>query len=123
MKDNSGPNCSIVLVANKVDVPFNEREVTTDEGNVLAEKYGLEFYEVSATQNTGVDAAMNAMARLMTLKYETLSGDFGNFNAFNDARLTEGGDSHDGGVFKLSFSGGDGNCCLARNTRSGDTPH
>lgn len=44
---NAGPNCSIVIVANKTDVPFNERDVTLEEGDQLAEKHGLEFYEVS----------------------------------------------------------------------------
>ena len=33
---NSGPTCSIVLVANKSDIPANEREVSTAEGEAMA---------------------------------------------------------------------------------------
>lgn len=52
---NSGPACSIVLVANKADLNEGEREVSSAEGEAVAEKYGFEFFEVSATQNTGID--------------------------------------------------------------------
>ena len=64
-----------MLVGTKADVPENERDVSTDEGDSLAEKYGLEFYEVSSVRpeyRGGIDEAMYALARLMCIKFESL---------------------------------------------------
>lgn len=36
----------IILVGNKIDV--DKREVTTEEGHVVADKYGIKYYETSA---------------------------------------------------------------------------
>jgi len=80
VNNKANPNCSIILVANKADVADSERTVSTEEGDQLAEKHGLEFYEVSAMENTGISEAMNALARHMTIKYESLAGEF-DFNS------------------------------------------
>ena len=82
-----------------------------------AERHGVEFFEVSAIYNTDIDAAMNALARQMCLKYESLAGDF---NAFNDAaRMSFSSDTHGKG-FKLIgnngkiVGGGGFGCCGSR---------
>ena len=113
MRENCGPNCSIVLVANKADVPPNERDVSTKEGELLAEKHRLDFYEVSTMNNTGVREAMYALARLMCLKFETLKGDVA---AFNDIRLSVGAETPglEGG-FKIGTSSSSFGCCVSRD--------
>ena len=42
-----------VLVANKCDLP--NPEVTADEGQALAKKFGMQFYRTSAKTGEGVD--------------------------------------------------------------------
>ena len=121
IKDLADTNCSIVIVANKADVSFNKRQVTTEEGNNLAKKHCLEFYEVSVFQNIGIKEAMNALCRLMTIKYETTESgvkdafDVEMLNTFRDT-VTDRGftPSSDEGFFKLS------NCCVARGRPSRD---
>ena len=49
--DNSVP---IVLVGNKCDLE-DERQVSTEEGKDLADKYGIPFLETSAKTNHNVD--------------------------------------------------------------------
>lgn len=45
-----------ILVGNKIDLP---RQVTTKEGQELADKYNLPFFEASAKDNIGIDECMN----------------------------------------------------------------
>ena len=87
-----------------------------------AERHGVEFFEVSAIYNTDIDAAMNALARQMCLKYESLAGDF---NAFNDAGRMSFNSDAPGKGFKLignngkMVGGGGFGCCGSRDD-SGD---
>lgn len=48
-------NVNIVLVGNKCDVSDEERQVTYEEGQKLAEKYDVPFYEASAKKNINVE--------------------------------------------------------------------
>lgn len=52
----------IVIVANKRDL-YNAREVSTDEGRMLALRMGCEFFEASAKQNANVEQAFKAVVR------------------------------------------------------------
>lgn len=52
----------IVIVGNKRD-QFNDREVSTEEGRVLAMNLGCEFFETSARLNQNVEAAFKALVR------------------------------------------------------------
>ena len=74
MSDFSGLDCSILLIANKADVPKNQRKVSEEEGMRLADLHNLEYFEVSATENTGVQEAMTALARTICRRYELKVG-------------------------------------------------
>ena len=52
IKDNSASNIKMVLVGNKIDL---EREVTTEEGERLAQYYHVPFFETSAKTNIGIN--------------------------------------------------------------------
>lgn len=51
---NSSKSIYLILVGNKIDLPEENRNVSTEEGNQLAEKYGMKFYETSAKTGEGV---------------------------------------------------------------------
>jgi len=52
----------IVIVGNKRD-HFNGREVSTEEGKMLASHLGCDFYETSAKTNTNVEACFKSVVR------------------------------------------------------------
>ena len=76
----------------------------------MAEKHGIEFFEVSALNNVGIDDTMNALARLMCLKWEFLAGSFS--ASFNDPHTIAPRIEPTG--FKLGPNGGIG-CCTSRS--------
>ena len=47
-------NTPVVLVGNKCDLE-QEREVTREEGKMMAENYGAAFFEVSAKTGVNID--------------------------------------------------------------------
>ena len=58
----------------KSDAPHKEREVTTSQGDQLALKHGVKFFEVSSNNDTNVNETMDALAQLMYTKYESILG-------------------------------------------------
>ena len=58
---NADPNVNCILVGNKCDLA-DQRAVTHEEGQAIAEKFGLEFLEVSAMDNTNVEKAFMGLA-------------------------------------------------------------
>ena len=54
----------VVLVGNKVDLE-DEREVSCDEGQALAEDWGCPFMEASAKSKTMVDQLFTEIVRQM----------------------------------------------------------
>ena len=50
------PNVKKVLIANKVDMPENEKKIDAARGKALADQHGLFFFEASA--KTGLNVAM-----------------------------------------------------------------
>lgn len=67
IKQNTVENVVVVLVANKCDL--TDREVTKEEGQALADKYNLSYFECSAKENTGITPAF-------TVKGAFISADF-----------------------------------------------
>lgn len=53
----------ILLLGNKVDL--EQREVTTQDAETIAESYGIRFLEVSAKKNLNIDLAFNQLATQM----------------------------------------------------------
>ncbi|KAK8789868.1 hypothetical protein WA158_006648 [Blastocystis sp. Blastoise] len=54
-------NVNKVLIGNKCDLE-SQRAVSTKEGQDLAKKYGINFFETSASQNTNVDECFMDLA-------------------------------------------------------------
>ena len=50
-----------MIVGNKIDVPEEQRLVSNKEGLSVAEKYGLQFLEVSAYTGVNIDDIFNKM--------------------------------------------------------------
>ena len=59
----------LILVANKIDL-LNKREITTEEGMALANKYNAEYYEISAKTGHNVDNAFSCLIRKLRKKRE-----------------------------------------------------
>ena len=68
----------------------------------------------------GLDEAMNALARLMSLKYENLTS---GFYINNSERVSVGHDTpHDAQAFRLGGGGGGVfECCTARDQTGGNS--
>lgn len=62
-------NVSRVLVATKKDLE-SERAVTFQEGKDLADRYGIQFLEVSAKEGLQVKESFEALGREIVKKYE-----------------------------------------------------
>ena len=60
IRDNADERVRMVLVGNKCD---RERAVTTDEGQHLADQFGVSFFETSAKDNKNVDECYTAIAK------------------------------------------------------------
>ena len=53
-----------ILVGSKFDL-CQERTISTSEGRLLAEKYNMEYIEVSAKLNYNIDEAFQKIAELI----------------------------------------------------------
>ena len=54
--DDKGKDFPMILVGNKIDLEEN-RVITKEEGETLAEKYGLEFFEISIKEGINIEKA------------------------------------------------------------------
>ena len=64
--EHSSPNVATVLVGNKSDCPG--KRVTTEEGQDLADFYGMKFFETSARSGVNVRELFESVAKEMTEK-------------------------------------------------------
>jgi len=64
----TAPNANLILVGNKIDL--ENREITKEQGQHLANKFHAQFFEISALQNTGVTELFNAMTDIATNQYD-----------------------------------------------------
>ena len=58
----------IILIGNKCDM--SEREIDKNEGEKMAQRYGLSFYETSAREGTNVEEAFLDIAKQIKTKFE-----------------------------------------------------
>eukprot|EP01089_Gocevia_fonbrunei_P021408 TRINITY_DN8319_c0_g1_i1.p1 TRINITY_DN8319_c0_g1~~TRINITY_DN8319_c0_g1_i1.p1 ORF type:complete len:201 (+),score=31.34 TRINITY_DN8319_c0_g1_i1:48-650(+) len=58
----------MVLVGNKADLPNDEREVTTKEGQALADSWNIKFLETSAKTRQNVDQCFYELVRLVRIE-------------------------------------------------------
>ena len=68
-KNSSPKSIMMVLVGNKVDLE-EKREITIEEGQELAEKYGLLFFETSAKTGQNVNEVFQKSAEAIAKKIE-----------------------------------------------------
>ena len=67
------PDVCKLLVGNKADLT-EKRAVTTEEGQALANQFGVTFVETSAKENTNVEEIFAKMAEAMNKKAGTFAG-------------------------------------------------
>jgi small GTP-binding protein len=60
----AGENINLMLIANKIDME-NERQVSREEGEKLAEKLGIPYFETSAQDKDIVDEAFKLLAFIL----------------------------------------------------------
>ena len=68
-KNETAKTIQIVLVGNKTDLE-DKRQVDTEEGEQLAEKYGILFYETSAKTGDNVNEILHMSAEEIAKKIE-----------------------------------------------------
>lgn len=61
IKTHAAENVIKVLIANKSD--STDRQVSYEEGKKMAESFGVEFFEVSAKNNSNITEMFNFMAK------------------------------------------------------------
>ena len=61
LQEHGDASAVVILVANKADLPEDEREVTREEGEKLAKELGVPFFEVSAKTGAKVEEAFVAL--------------------------------------------------------------
>ena len=71
IKDEAQKNIVIYIVGNKIDMS-EKRQVTTQEGKELAEKYGLPFCESSARTGENVNEIFNDIAEKVDQTFYTI---------------------------------------------------
>ena len=58
-----GEDIEMVLVGNKTDLPITDRQISTEEGETLAQELGIPFVETSALNGSNVESAFVTMTR------------------------------------------------------------
>ena len=86
INENAPEEIHKILIGNKCDL--NEREVTTEEGQKLAEENGMKFFETSAKNDINVKETFEAITKdILDVQYK-VEGD-GNRNSLVIDRKTE----------------------------------
>lgn len=88
IKTRAPPDCDIVLCGNKADLDA-DRVVQHEEGKMLADEYGVQFFETSALTGHNVEGMFTALAT--TIKHRRIDDYEGNAGAGGaDAASTRG---------------------------------
>ena len=61
----------IFLIGNKIDMEY-DRQVSSEEGILLAKEYGCIFYECSAKSNINIDSIINGIVKKINDNYEQI---------------------------------------------------
>ena len=82
IKEEVSEKVTVILVGNKID-NFDNRKVSTEEGQAIANEYGLQFYETSAKTGDNIDRTFNDLIKKVVEifgKYEEKGQKLGNNN-------------------------------------------
>jgi small GTP-binding protein len=60
IEEGASETVQMVLIGNKIDL---DRLVSEEEGNDLAEEYGIPYFETSAKEDIGIDEAFDRLTR------------------------------------------------------------
>ncbi|GMI35504.1 hypothetical protein TrCOL_g10326 [Triparma columacea] len=93
--ENAGEGVKRVLVANKCDVPADERVISEEQGRGLAEQYGIPYFETSAKNNFNVEESFMQVTR----------------DVLKDMVKEKGEGEKEGLKLGPEGGGGDGGCC------------
>lgn len=69
IQEGAAENVTILLLGNKSD--HAERQVKTQQGEILAKEYNFEFMECSAATGENVIQSLETMARMLSQKADT----------------------------------------------------
>ena len=69
----ASPTISLILVGNKIDL-VDDRQVTTEEGQALAQKLGLTYVETSAKDGTNIQDSFKMLALQMIKRFVVTEG-------------------------------------------------
>ena len=69
INEQASKQICVILIANKIDT--DERTVTKEEGEALAQKFRLKFFEASAKEKINVDEAFDQIIKDISEVYES----------------------------------------------------
>ena len=68
-RDKKGENYPIILLGNKIDLA-DRRKVTTEEGEEIAAKNGLDFFEISNKESVNIENAILTLVKKIIINIE-----------------------------------------------------
>ena len=68
-REKKGENYPMIILGNKIDLE-DERKVKTEDGEELAQKYGLDFYEISNKENVNIENAILTLVKKILVYIE-----------------------------------------------------
>ena len=68
-REKKGENYPMIILGNKIDLE-DERKVKTEDGEELAQKYGLNFYEISNKENVNIENAILTLVKKILVYIE-----------------------------------------------------
>ena len=68
-RDKKGENYPIILLGNKIDLA-DRRKVTTEDGEEIAKKNGLDFFEISNKESVNIENAILTLVKKIIINIE-----------------------------------------------------
>ena len=68
-REKKGENYPMILLGNKIDLE-DERKIKTEDGKKLAEKYGLDFFEISNKTNVNIENSILTLVNKILVNFE-----------------------------------------------------
>ena len=68
-REHKGENYPIIIIGNKIDLE-EKRKITTEEGENLAKKYGLDFFEISNKEDINIKEAIFTLFKKVLIYIE-----------------------------------------------------